>query len=246
MAYKFDVSVDRNDVNILFNYMNSELNVYNRLIEVFAPQFSRDYKLFLEIDNDMVELFGTMCEHSAKIYNVKPEKIHPSLEGQLHIIQNISNKIKFLFSEAISKTHIIPCIQKYMGMSILKFYIEQAENRAKNEFTKDFDIKYREIYNTLTKLSDINKKHLQIDRKSCIITYNKETMETVIKIPYSKNPIKIQGQNLKNKKWNMIILKQNFKVPLSTGGWMIELIKTTPDTYLYKKVDRLSRSYIKF
>lgn len=244
MAYKYDVDIDLNEVNRLFNFMDNELSFYNRLVETFGPQFSRDYKLFLDVNVQTIELFGIMCEHNIKIYNKKIDS--PLLNIHIDLINSMSSKLKFLLSEAVSASNILPSIRKYMGMTILKFYVDQSETRSRNEITKNFEIEYKTAYNNLPKLNNINKKHLQIDRKSCIIEYNKIENVTSIKIPYSKYPILIEENNLKNKKWNLLILKKDYKVSLNKGGWMVELYNAPPETYMYKKVDRPTGSYMKF
>jgi hypothetical protein len=246
MAFKYDIIMDLTEVNRLFGLMDHELSAYNHLVENFGPQFSRDYRLFLEVDVPTLELFGLMCEHNVKIYNMKTDKISPFLSDHISLINTMSSKLKFLLSEAVLSSAILPSIRKFMGMSILKFYVEQSEIRSRNEITKNMEIEYKTIYNNLPKLTNINKKHLQIDRKSCIIQFNNVGNFTSIETPYTKHPLIINDTNLKNKKWNMLILKKDYKVSGQGGGWMVELYNVSPDTYLYKKIDRPTGSYMRF
>lgn len=246
MAYQYDINIDLTEVNRLFNFMDHELSAYNHLIDKFGPQFNRDYKLFLDVDVPTLELFGIMCEHGIRIYNVKNEKLPQVIHDYIILLNSMSNKLKFLLSEAVITSTILPSVKKYMGMTILQFYKDQSEIRSRNEITKNFEIEYKTIYNNLAKMTNINKKHLQIDRKSCIIEFDNIGNFTSIKIPYMKHPLIIEDENLKNKKWNMLILKKDYKVSINNGGWSIELFNLLPMAYLYKKVDRPTRSYIKF
>ncbi len=246
MAYKYDIHVDMSEVNRLYTYMNQELYAYNHLVETFGPQFGRDYKLFLDVNVQIIELFGIMCEKGIKIYDVKTEKLPDDLIEFVSIINSMSNKLKFLLSEAIPRSAILSSVKKSMAMSILKFYVDQSEIRSRNEITQSVGVEYKNIYNNLPKLTNINKKHLQIDRKSCIIDFNRLENFTLITVPYSKYPIKIQDVNLKNKKWNVLILKRDYKVSTNDGGWLLEIYNLPPETYMYKKIDRPTGSYVKF
>ena len=75
--------------------------------------------------------------------------------------------------------------------------------------------------------------------------FNKIGNYTELKLPYVKHPIIIPKVNLKGKKWNHIVLKQEDKVSTLNGEWIIELRKLPENAYLYKMIDRITGSYIR-
>jgi len=238
----YDADVDQHDAPRLFNAMDIELSFYNSIVESFSPQFNRDYKLFLMMDDDVVNLYGDLCEHPTDI-SVKSEKLPPEFEKHIPTIQKLSNMQKFLLSNSVRKMQYITDTKKRIGMSILRFYITQAEIRERNSYIDlEGNICYKVSCDTLSTHTNFSKKHVQISRKECKV--EKQNGKTLIHTPFTKMPVVVEDESVYHKKWNYIIIKQKDKIRLTNGEWSVNLRNMKSDEYMYKLVDRVGRSSI--
>jgi hypothetical protein len=240
--YEYDAIVDVADSKRLFSAMDTELTFYNRIVEVFSPQFNRDYKVFLSMDDNTVKLFGDMCVTPTDI-TVKSEKLPESFEKHIPVIQCLSNMQKFVLSSAIRSIHYIADTKRRIGMSILQFYISQAEIREVNSYVNvEGETIFKVPSDTLSTYTNFNKKHVQISRNECVL--EKDNGKTLIYTPFTKGPISINDESVYHKKWNYIIIKQKDKIRLTNGDWCVMLRNMKQNEYHYKMVDRLGKSSI--
>lgn len=240
--FVYDANVDPHDAPRLFSAMDTELSFYNSIVESFSPQFNRDYKLFLMMDENVVSLYSDLCINPTDI-SVKSEKLPPEFQKHIPTILNLSNMQKFLLSNSVRKMKYITDTKKRIGMSILQFYITQAEIRERNSYIDiDGNLSYTVSSDTLSTYTNFSKKHVQISRKECNI--EKDNGKTLIYTPFTKMPIVVDDESVYHKKWNYIIIKQKDKIRLTSGDWSVNLRNMKSDEYMYKLVDRVGRSSI--
>jgi hypothetical protein len=194
------------------------------------------------MDDDTVRLFGDMCETPTDI-TVKSEKLPEKFKKHIPTIQKLSNMQKFVLSNSVRNLNYVVDTKRRMGMSILKFYITQAEIRERGSYINaEGDLAFRVSSDTLTTYTNFNKKHVQISRKECKV--EKGNGITLIHTPFTKEPLIIEDASAYHKKWNYIIIKQKDKIRLTNGEWCVNLRNVKSDEYLYRMVDRLGKSSI--
>jgi hypothetical protein len=249
--FTLNAEVQFGDLPRIKAFMEAELQFYNQLVEVLGAQFNRDYSFFLDNDMKIIQLFGDLCLTSFNLYDIKEDTIFPDqLNKHKEFISTLTKQSRFILTEAIRNTSILPEIKKRMGMSILAFYITQAEIRKGNQIVSkanansDFDIQYKVSFNTLTALTSFNKRHIQVDRKSCKFEVDLEDDIVRIILPYCQKPVIVKGADLLNRNWNYLILRQDAQVVSNKTQWVIDFKKVKKDMYMYKYVDRLGKSGI--
>lgn len=245
-VYKVPVNVNQYDVKMLYSFMEVELKFYNQIVDIFGAQLQRNHLVFLELEPEHIELYGALCSNPYDIYNLKIKLLPDHLQQFADTISKMSRQTRFLFTEQIKKSSLESNVKRRMGMSLLRFYIEQAIVKERNQYVNgDGDLAIRTIYNNLTSLQIFNKKHLQIDRDQCIIKYNNNKEDnTLIYTPYTKRPLVINDFRIVDNKWNLMILKQEDKISTLNGEWVADFKKVDDSFYLVSQVDRLGKQSI--
>lgn len=233
----------------LKHFMTAELNCYNHLVTVFGSQFNRDYSIFLEITEDQVKLFGELCFNPVDIYNIKDSNLPTNLSKYSEILKSMTSKLRYLFTDAARAFNIVPNIRKRMGMSILNFFITQSGVRNINKrltpiSDDDTFVHSKAPYNSLHTVTSFNKRHLQIDKESCIIKKNTKEGTMSIKIPYRTTPLEFNNMNFITRNWNYLVIRQVDKIETSMSEWVVDFKKIPNDSYMTKFMDRLGRSSI--
>lgn len=237
-------NISANDAITAIRFMEVELTCYNHLVNIFSAQFNRDYTFFTSLTPEMVQLFGQLCYRPTDIYNIKNiDDADLSKNLNKDTIKKMNSTTRYLFTEAARAYDIIPDIRRRMGMSILDFYIMQSSIRSNHKKVSDFGIESSVPYNNLTPQTSFNKKHLQINRKSCIVS--KSDGKVNITVPYLKKPIVINdSDDYISRNWNYLILHQQDQITSTKSKWVIDLKVVKNDTYYIKYLDRLGRSSI--
>lgn len=236
--------IHADDVRRLFRIMEAELTMYNHIIEVFAAQLNRDYKAFLGLTPTMVELFGDMCIKKVDIYDINEKKFPEYFKKYLPTIKEMTSVQRFLFVSALFNVQIVDDVKRRMGMSILNFFITQAETRNRGSIFMSDDGSTKVSHETLSPTSTFHKKHVQISKKDCKVTKDEKTGKTYIHTPYTVHPIEIDDTHIYHRKWNYLIIHQEDKITTLRGEWVIEFKNNKADEYYIKKMDRLGKSSI--
>lgn len=243
--YKLPVIVDPYDVKSLFHFMEVELKFYNEIVDKFGAQLQRNHTLFLEFEEEHIMLFGVLCKIPYDIYELKIKNLPDYLHEYAETIAKMSRQARFLFVDAIKQSKLHSNTRYRMGVSILRFYIEQAIIKERNSFVNtDGDMVLKTIYNNLQNFQIFNKKHLQVDRKQCKIVKDIQNGRTIIYTPYSKKPVIVNDTRVGFGNWNLMILKQEDKISTLNGQWIADFKKVRNDVYMIKQVDRLGKSSI--
>lgn len=237
------ISIHHDDVRRLFRIMETELALYNHIIEVFSAQLNRDYKVLLGITPTMIDMFGDMCVEKFDIYELNEKKFPKKYMKYLPTIREMTSMQRFIFMAALKNITLLDDVKRRMGRSILHFFANQAEIKNRGSlFITDEEI-LKNSYETLSPTSIFNKKHIQISKKDCKVETD-DAGNTVIRIPYAAYPISVKTRDIYNKNWNYLILHQEDKITTQRGAWVVEFKHVKSDDYFYKKIDRLGKSSI--
>ena len=221
----------------LWGIFRNELVLYNALVGSFLPFFSRDPDVFLNLDPTFPKVFGELCFAGTDIMGIKNIKLSPELE---FLTNRKYTELERIFSEvAKTPSGIIPETKKSMGVSILKFFMDQAKAKKENVMINSFgEVEYRTPPSTLNILDGNMKRHCQIFRKSTEYHYDDENEVTKLTLPYFNIPI-IIPINLYKFKWDTIILHQETgKMANSRSPWFATL-KISHENYLIHYKDHL-------
>lgn len=242
--YVYDAKITASDVQRLFGFMELELSFYNTVVDVFSPQFFRDHTLFLSMDNDVVNMYGQMCKTYPPVdITVTSTKLPSKFKKYIPTIQKLSSMQKFILSNSVRKVQYIDDTKRRIGMSILRFFIKQAEIRERNSAVNAMgDITIKAPIDTLSTQSSFSKKHIQVSRYECKV--EKKDNNTLIYTPFTSQPIIVNDASVYHKKWNYIIIKQKDKIRLTSGDWCVILRNVDQDTYFYNMIDRAGNSSI--
>lgn len=245
--FRCKVILAPNDTILAGRFMEAELAVYNKLINVLGAQFNRDSSFYYDVVDRVPHLFGSMCATGSRIYNVR--SIPETLSRYEETIDQLSNNVKFTLSEALSgNSHILPKTRKRMGQSVLEFYVKQATVRQNNSLlgtaNEEGEIQYSAPCDSLTPLTSYNKRHLQIDRGD--VKIQQIDGKVFMSIPYLNKPIEIldNHESVLQSAWNYMIVRQRDKSPNGNTPWVIDFKRVNDNFYFYKLADKQGRSGI--
>lgn len=217
----------------IYSYMAAERSAYNHIVDTLNPIIYRDFKQIASLNNSHVELLGALLKEYTNIYITQVDKLPEYLVPHTEAINALTSQQRFLINKlARSAKNISNDTHVRMGKSILHYYIMEAQKKMFGS-ANPLDI--------LPSYTSFEKNGIQLGRDVCQII--QQDHDTFIKIPYVKDPIKVDG--FVPKDWTLIYIRQDDEIAKMTSDWVVYFnTSNDPDLYQFKTVERLGRSSI--
>lgn len=226
----FNINLDITTKRYLHGYMEQELHYFNTLINEFNSKLRVLSTEIENIKNQTEQLWLTVAQTGINIRNLPtsfdawPSALTPFktlITGGL-----INERMLILFDIAATKAVIHPSVRKAIASEVLHWVQPQAFQIA--ESNKNSLGQMRSPIQMLQPSDITRKRHLQLFNDMVEFTYNNETNSTLVKIPYTKSDIIVEGYNLtKEPHDNIIIRQQPGLVPANDTAWQITLKEGT-------------------
>lgn len=235
---QFDLPADKVAIQ---RYMNSELDLYNQIISTFNPTSRTSPETFAAFTENHIALFGLLAEHGYNICKIRPNNIPAELSAFETLIKDgsISERMKLLMESASGNYAVAAATKKAMAREILKFYTEDAKVRLQKLPSRMLgEQSYTVAPKSLSKQDSLSKRHLQIHRTDVSVQYSDDDNSTLIRTPYNRGTIKVQGVDLTDRKsWNILIIHQTPNiVATSKTPWVLDFRGVKQD-YLVEYLD---------
>ena len=222
--FYFDIS--KTEQNILQSYINSELNLFNEFNHIFSLHFRSKPSVFNQLFKK-IKLIGDIVEFNISVSN--------EIEN-IDKLEEFSEELPFLTKESVHlledigkiKTTISNRIKRNMAVEIFRYYASQTSKNQSNNL--QYPARLLEHQDLL------KKRHIQLHRKTITVEFCKEKNQTLIRIPYLKNKLLLNG-NAKNLRWNIMVIHQKPNVPVTKEtSWCIDF-KNADQDYMIKYLD---------
>lgn len=220
------IDLDKSKQNAVKYYIQHELDFYNKINNVFSTYFKKSPKSFNQLFKKL-KLVGDVVEHKI---SVKEEIKNPDK------LADVKDDLTFLSPETLDlledlrlDTPISPRMKRNMAVEMFKYYASQA-----GVINNDGSLKYPA--RLLESQDIVKKRHIQLHRKTLIVEYDKDNEQTLIRIPYLKDRLVLDG-NFKNMKWNILVVRQKPNVPVTQEtSWCLDF-KNAEQDYMLKFLD---------
>ena len=231
--WQYNIIVNDSDKRNLLSFFANEYTLFTSLNNSMMAKLKRDPAMLTIFENKQrLDLFATLVQNKIGNINKIPEPIirfkdlleEKTITGKSVIDENI----KIFFESAASKGDIHPLVRYNMAHSLLQFYCDQALVATQPVPTGSIDT-HKISYQFIEVPDDNQKRHIQVPRKLIVTEWDEENKQTLIKSPYTRNPILLPKINLlKNKIWNYMIIHQRpGKYPSASTPWQIDVRKIT-------------------
>ena len=248
--HNLEVAVSAGDKAIMQKFMSHELSFFNILVDGLGtrargfPQHLLDFtdqwqKLFAQVafEGKSLQAYAKAAPDAELPENYEPFRnliLGTGPDGKRLLTERFINIIDF----ATGVGNIHPLVRKNMAGEILKFYREQAYRALQPVPLGEEENVYKTAPETLGVADKDQKRHLQIPKSLCKITWNPTTETTSIRIPYARNPLVVSQINLvEESDWNYLIVHQEAgSQPRPNTPWVIE-VKTVFGGYMTKYLD---------
>jgi hypothetical protein len=247
----YNISVGSNtSKRNLISFMREELNYYNALVVGFN---SKIRVLDVEIENlkennERIWLAVAQTATDLRSLATSPIDTWPEIfkpYAELIVKGNrliISDRMMMLFDIAATKANIHPLIRRLIAAEVLHWIQPQAKQIAESNLSTTGQM--RSPIQMLQPLEYIFKRHVQLINGLVEVTYDTENGSTLLKIPYSNEPILIEGHDLTKMPHDHFIIRQKTgEVPDESTPWQVTiregsgkyLLDITDMSYVNKK-----------
>lgn len=238
----FEVELPKEIDSSLSYFVNQELAYFNSIIELLTPRLRTFPTELLSMKDKELKLWDICSEFAVdpntllQYKNVVdwPEHLKPYF-GLLYSPEGvrISTPHLNIIQIASSKARIHPTVRKNIASEALRHMIKQADAFLSAQKTDSFKAPLQ----LLTTHTLDTKRHLQIPGNLTSVGYNEEDDTSNITIPYSKHPIAIQGVDISENKFTLLILRH---LTNKDKTWNVEL-KDIESKYLLGLTDYSER-----
>lgn len=205
-----DVTTKRN----LRAYMHQELNYYNTLVTELNSKLRVLYNEIESLKDHYERIWlavaqgGVDLRALAKVsIDTWPESLKPYAE---YIASNnkllLSDRMMMLFDIAATKATLHPLIRRAIATEVLHCVQPQAKQIA--EANTNSTGQMRTALQMLQPMEYAFKRHVQLTNGIAEIDYDAESKSTRIKIPYSTQPIMVEGHDLTKMPHDHLIIRQ--------------------------------------
>lgn len=188
------ITLTSRDSSILKKTIKEEGLFFNNVLNVLAPYMKTSR-------NDVRDTFlsnrDLILDIAKDKNNMKRIKLSDYTDIQLRII-----------GISICIGGILPTMKRAMLSEIINYNLDIIEQMDKTN-TED-EIYYAKPIQLLHPVNLSYKNSLQISKNLLKLTYNKDINQTEVFIPYTKTSICVSGNLVKNKFWNMFLIKFNY------------------------------------
>jgi len=242
----YRVDLDAVTKRNLHNYMGQELLYYNSMVSEFNSKVRVLYKEISDMKDQQEKLWLLVAQtgQDLRALSGKPTEEWPeSFRSHANIIAkdgrfSISDRMMMIYDIAAAKAILDPNVRRSIAAEILRWVQPQAKQIGMaNESSTG---QMRSPLQMLQPMEIENKRHVQLNGDSARVTYDPERKATSIRIPYSKQEIVIENQDLTKMPHDHIIIRQKpgvipkmdtpwqLTVKEGTGRYLLDLIDMVP------------------
>jgi hypothetical protein len=227
----------------LISFMVEELNYYNTLvvgfnskirvlyneIEAIRDNYERVWLAVAQTGIDLRELAKTPIDTWPDTFVPYAELI---VKGNRLII---SERMMMLFDLSATKAKFHPLMRRLIAAEVLHWVQPQAKQIAESDLSTTGQM--RAPIQMLQPHEYIFKRHIQLINGIVEMTYDAENGSTVLKIPYSNEPILIEGHDLTKMRHDHFIIRQKVgEVPNPDTPWQVT-VKEGSSKYMLEITD---------
>jgi hypothetical protein len=239
----YNILLDNTTKKSLVSFMKEELTYYNTLIIGFN---SKIRVLYTEIENlkdnyERVWLAVAQTEFDVRTLVNKPIDTWPDMfkpyadiivKGNRFIIPD---RMMMLFDLAATKAKFHPLIRRLIAAEVLHWVQPQAKQLAESDLSTTGQM--RSPIQMLQPLEYIYKRHVQLINGIVEVTYDSGSGTTLLKIPYSSEPLQVEGHDLTKMPHDHFIIRQKTgDIPQEDTPWQIT-VREGPGKYLLDVTD---------
>ena len=220
------LTLSNNDKNLLNKFIVAELELYNLLVDGLSAAANRAPEAFYELTEQHAKLFGLLCAEETTIQlALKNEKFKEFNE----LLLSLPESTKILFETAKIRSSVLSFTKKNLAYEMFNFFVEYCLSK---QASKSFST------TTISKLSIYQKRHLQINKKSCRVVYDKKSNSSVLYIPHLLKPVcTVKNVDLTKFSWSIVVIHQKPNVnPDVNTEWVAEF-KPSRYKYIMKYLD---------
>lgn len=228
----FDLTISDATKRNLNGYMQEELKYYNTLVNGFNSKIRVLEAEFELLKDNYEKLWLDVAQTGIDIRSFanKPIAEWPDMfKPYANIIVSgirfiVSDRMMILFDLAATKAIFHQSIRRAMAYEVLHYVRPQAKQIAESDANVTGQMK--SPIQMLQPYLLLYKRHVQLINNIVETTYNEESGSTVIKIPYSKEPVIVEGHDLTKIPHNHFIIRQKVgDTPKIDTPWQITIRK---------------------
>jgi hypothetical protein len=239
----FEVDVSKETDNHLRYFIKQELGYYNAVVEQLTPRLRAFPHTIMSIKDREKKIWELCAENGVQATmlishpvaqwpkNLQP---HGGLIYELDGSKKITTEMANVLDIAASAARIHPSVRKNISSEVLRYVQAQAESFASAQKTEGFKAPVQ----LLTEQSLDSKRHLQIPGSLVKISYNDEKYESLIAIPYTKEPLCVPRYDLTESKFNLLVVRASSNS--HNSKWLVDF-KDTTSRYLLSLTDGFER-----
>jgi hypothetical protein len=231
--HSFNVLVTDRDAKIFNSFMKEELKFYNSIVQYYNDFFRSSPKDLADMKQSIITILYFLIKDGGTVKTLNDGSKEYLIANEKYV-EEIKTKYIDLLNIVTTKAVIHNEVKANMFKDISNHYKGQASNvivDSKNNIDYKFPVQLLQTQTIET------KRHLQINRRLIKTTFDNDTKECRIKIPYSRGEIIVKGYDLRRLNWNIMILRQQKnKTVTSDLTWKAELLVDSSD-YLITYVD---------
>jgi len=208
----FEIEVGKDPEHHLMYFIKQELGYFNTLIDQLTPRLRAFPQEFMAMKEKERRLWEICSEHAVdpqKMINHSVDEWPEFLRPDRSLIINtdgtprITSAQAGMIKVAASPARIHPIVRRNIASEIMKYMINQSETLHAGLRTEGLKAPMQMLQ---THTLD-TKRHLQIPASLVKMSYNEEGNQTVISIPYSRDPIICNGYDLTEIPFKTMIIR---------------------------------------
>ena len=243
--YSCELEISKIDQNRLKIFQSNELKYYNNLVDLLQNKARVYPNSLTTLTQDQIKLFAALAFSGDSLIELKKgkepsDRVAPfkSLWTDPQNKAYIKSDMELLFDAAGKKIILDPNTKEAMASELLVFFIDQAHAFSSAISSEKIELAFKISPQTLNTVELIQKRHNQLPKKSLNWIWDSKNECSLVKTPYTVDPLKIQGINLnEDVDWDILLIHQqpgvlaNWDTP-----WLAEFQKSSYK-YLIKYLD---------
>lgn len=251
---RLPLEVDAVDRKKIRDFMNYELEYYNRLVESFHARMRTQPEFIMSLVEDYEKTVGELAYtgFDVKLVSNNTDYELPSQLSDCSSVllgrdgqgkRRLNDKLLTFYKEISKITPMLPTVRKHMALEMLKFYRNQS--RASMKTSNNIDMVYQSSFSFLEKQDIFRKRHIQIINPKFVedpfvkIWYNEKEEMTFIKTAYTTNAIKVSG-DMANDGWRVMTVHQMGNYTPRLSDEFVAEFHYKPNFYLLGRQDQKS------
>ncbi len=246
--YSCEIEISKVDENRLKIFQFNELQYYNNLINILQNRARIYSNSLTSLTQEQIKLFAALAFSGESLIELKKGKEPSPRTAQFKELWTVPNSKSYIKSdlemvfEAAGKNIVLdPNAKEAMASELLQFFIDQAHAFASAISSEKFNMAFKFAPQTLNPMELTQKRHNQLPKKSLSWIWDSQNECTVVKTPYTIDPLKIYGVNLnEDVEWDLLLIHQQPGVLVNWNTpWLAEFQRSS-SKYLIKYLDMVN------